>query len=87
MLFHVNNKAKDKIEGNKMKAKGTVRGVSDFILVGYDRTDFIEMKLPGETQTPEQIEFQQQVEKRGHKYHICYSFDQFKILIGILIKN
>lgn len=87
MLFHVNNKSKNKIEGNKMKAKGVVRGPSDFIFIGYGKVSFIEMKLPGETQLPDQIDFQQQVEKRGHKYSLCYSFEEFKKLIYFLIKN
>lgn len=79
-LFHVQNKAKNAIEGSKFKAMGVVKGVSDFVLLLYKEVVFIEMKEDGD-QKPEQLSFQLKVEARGHRYFICRSFDEFKELI------
>lgn len=47
MLFHVNNKARNKIEGNKFKAMGVVKGPSDLVLLAPGgRTVWIEVKVP-----------------------------------------
>ena len=80
MLFHVNNKAMNRIEGSKFKAMGMVKGVSDMILVCPGFVVFMEFKLPGQMQKPEQVSFQQKVETRGHKYHIITSEKQFQEL-------
>ncbi len=78
LLFHVNQKARNKIEGNRMKAMGVVPGVSDLIyLVG---PTFIEMKTPIGTQSKEQKRFQSLVESLGYRYVICRSLEEFKPL-------
>lgn len=82
-LFHVQNKARNKVEGSKFKAMGVVRGVSDFVLLLRKEVVFIEMKTGSEDsdQKAKQISFQLKVEARGHRYFICRSFDEFKELI------
>lgn len=79
MLFHVNQKARNKIEGNRMKAMGVVAGVSDLI---YLRGPvFIEMKSEIGLQSVEQKKFQAIVESLGYRYVICRSLEEFKKII------
>lgn len=77
-LFHVNQKARNAIEGNRMKAMGVVPGVSDLIYLSSAGPVFIEMKSETGTQTKEQKEFETMVTAMGYKYFICRSFEQFK---------
>lgn len=82
MLFHVQNKARNAIEGNKFKAMGVVPGVSDLILIlPAARIIFIEMKVGEGRQSPHQVSFQDKVTKRGHSYVIIRTFEEFKSLI------
>ena len=81
MLFAINNNSKDRREGNQHKAIGVVAGVSDLILVARLRTVYIEMKTERGVQEKEQIEFEDKVFERGHAYHLCRSFEQFKAII------
>ena len=82
LLFHVNNKARNAIEGNKMKAMGVVQGVSDLIyLKPGGSVIFIELKTETGTQSPEQRKWQQKVELAGYKYFIVKSLTDFKKLL------
>lgn len=76
-----NNNSSDRAEGQKNKAKGVVRGVSDFELIIFEVVIFIELKLPGKKQKPEQIEFEQMCELLGHPYIIIETFEEFKRVI------
>lgn len=80
-LFHVNNKAKNAIEGNRMKAMGVKTGVSDLALITSEGTIYIELKTATGTQSKDQKEFQRQVESLGQKYYIVRSLDDFKKII------
>lgn len=81
-LFHVNNKAKNKIEGNQMKAKGVVAGVSDFIYLAKNgKVLFIELKTDEGKQSKEQKEFEQIAKDRGHLYFVVRSVKEFFDLI------
>lgn len=79
LLFHVNQKARNRIEGNRMKAMGVVPGVSDLIYLRGPT--FIEMKSESGGQSSEQRKFQIVVESLGYKYVICRSLEQFKNII------
>lgn len=85
MLFHVQNKARNRIEGNKFKAMGIVKGPSDLVLIIPREVHFIELKTTTGSQSSEQIEFQDKVEMRGHQYHIARSLEEFKALILSLL--
>lgn len=85
MLFHVDNNSGNAIVGNQKKAQGVIRGPSDFVFITEFAVTFIEMKLPGRTQEPEQIDFMNKVRDRGHAYYLCYTFEQFKELICNII--
>lgn len=82
-MLHLNdNNSYNRIEGARKKALGVVKGVSDFEYIDYGGvTWWIEAKLPGEIQLPEQVIFQAKVEARGHRYIIIYSFEDFKKFI------
>lgn len=79
-LFHVNQKARNKIEGNRMKAMGVVAGVSDLIYLSSSGAVFCELKTPEGVQSKEQKEFQRIVEGIGYRYIIIRSLAQFKQL-------
>jgi len=85
MLFHVDNNSWNNIVGAKKKALGVIPGPSDFVLILDGVVVFVEMKLPGRSQTPEQIDFMNKVLARGHSYFIVEYFSQFKNLITTLI--
>lgn len=85
MLFHVQNKARNAIEGNKFKALGVVKGVSDFILVTAGAVHFIEGKTLTGRQSPDQVDFQNKVTERGHHYHIYRTESEFKTLVISLL--
>lgn len=84
MLFHVQNKARNKIEGAKFKAMGVVSGVSDLILVTEGRVVFIELKTGKGVQSEEQQEFEGRVKERGHSYVIIRTEAEFKKLVTLL---
>lgn len=81
MLHHNDNNSFNGIEGARKKAIGVVKGVSDFELVYQGGVLFMEGKMPGEKQLPEQVEFMNMVIDRGHEYVIFYSFEEFQRLI------
>lgn len=81
MLFHVNNKGRNAIEGNKFKAMGVVKGVSDMIYIMPGKVLFIEFKAASGAQRPEQQTFEKKVKERGFNYIIIRTIEEFKKLI------
>lgn len=77
LLFHVNQKAKNAIEGARMKAMGVVAGVSDLVLIKTGAVLFIELKTDTGTQSAPQKEFERKVTAAGHTYVIVKSLDDF----------
>ncbi len=78
-LFHINQKARNAIEGNRMKAMGVVPGVSDFCyLVPGGKVFWLELKTETGRQSDEQIKFQKLCESLGHDYRIIRSLEDFK---------
>lgn len=87
MLFHVQNKAKNAIEGAKFKTLGVVTGVSDFVLILPEgKVAWIEMKDNKGKQSSEQVAFEAKLLIRGHNYYIVRSFEEFKSLVIKLLK-
>ncbi len=77
-LFHVNQKARNIIEGNRMKAMGVVKGVSDMIYLSHGgKCLFLEFKIPGGKQSPDQVKFQKMAQDLGFEYIIVTSKEQF----------
>lgn len=91
MLFHIANEGvRMGAMGSRMKREGIVRGVADLCLAipshGYSAL-YIEMKRPktifhdATYQSPQQKEWQKNVEKYGNKYVVCRSVEEFKDII------
>lgn len=99
-LFSVPNEgARSKANGARMKAQGRRKGVADiffsvpkFFPISFNEKIklpvhgcYIEVKIPGEKQSPEQIAFQKAVESQGYWYRIVTSTDEFiKLIEGYL---
>ena len=78
LLFHVNNKARNAIEGNKMKAMGVVSGVSDLIyLKPGGKPIMIELKWADGSQSKEQKVWQLKVVSSGYEYVIVRCIEDF----------
>jgi hypothetical protein len=71
--------------GKRLKEEGQTPGVSDLILL-ISRSGFnslcIEMKAPGEYQSPEQKSWQKLVEEQRNKYVVCRSLDEFMGIVN-----
>ena len=77
LLFHVNNKARNKIEGMHMKAKGVVPGVVDLVYLKPDgKPVLMELKIETGTQSDDQRKWQLAVEAAGYRYVIIRSIEQ-----------
>ena len=85
MLFHVDNNSYNKVIGARKKALGVVKGVSDLIFIVENAVFFLELKVDGNTQSDEQIDFMDKVMERNHEYVVIRSFDQFKSLINSIL--
>ncbi len=84
-LLHCNmNNSHNRVAGAHAKAVGVVAGISDLEFV-WRKVYFIELKTATGVQKPEQIEFEQKVEKLGHIYLVIRTFEEFKRTICNLI--
>lgn len=67
--------------GYRGRMKGCPKGTADLLAAPYARRQanpvwlWLEIKKPGEKQTPEQIQFQNNVEGRGMTYIVARSMD------------
>jgi hypothetical protein len=89
LLFANNQNGKDQKEQIRLNAMGVVPGVSDLIYISPKGVVFIEMKAPAVPilkkkagkQSPEQKEWQAQVNALGYHYFLVDSFEKFEWLI------
>ena len=81
MLFHADNNSANALVGNRKKASGVVKGVSDMVLITEHGTVYLEFKTLVGVQSAEQKDFQQKVIARNGMYLIVREFDQFVNLI------
>lgn len=83
MLFHVQQKAKNAVEGSRFKSLGVVKGPSDLIYITYGKTVYIEMKIKESwsTQSDEQEDFEKKVKERYQEYYVVRTFEEFTSLI------
>ena len=83
IIFAVpNGGSRDVKEAKNMKREGILAGVADLIIVAKNRVLFVEMKTRKGRQQQSQKDFQEKVEKLGHKYVICRSTDEFRIVVN-----
>ena len=64
-----------------------LEGVSDLELMARNLTIFIEMKLPGKTQSEEQKDFEQCAKELGHIYVVIYTLEQFKNFVKSILNG
>lgn len=78
LLYHPKNNSKNKIDGNRNKALGVVAGIPDLCLAVAHKDRLygslrIELKLPGQKPTQEQLFMHEKLRNSGNKVVICYS--------------
>lgn len=71
----------------KLKNMGMLPGVSDTIIILPNKTLFVEFKTPDGRQQQNQIDFENDVKKLGHEYHIVKSLEDFKKLCSTQITH
>jgi len=84
-IFSVPNEATWK--NNNFKALGVRKGASDLVVVLSNKVLFIETKDGNNTQSKEQIDFEEVVTKLNHSYYLCYSLTQFQQIIWQNLPN
>jgi len=82
--FTITNNSESREKGSLNMAMGVVKGLSDTCwLLPDGRCLWIEMKLPGKTQSDQQKWWQGVVESLGHLYLIAYSRADYFRYIGL----
>ena len=87
VIFAVpNGGSRNLYEAKNMKESGTLAGVADLVIVGNGgKVLFVEMKAGRNKQEDNQILFQKNVERLGHKYVVCRSIEGFKKEIDLWV--
>ena len=80
LCYNLNN-SKNRIDGNRNKAKGLQKGRSDMVLYYSGRAYMIEIKTLTGSQSTEQRQWQKLVESHGFSYSICRGIEEFRELI------
>ena len=79
LYFHVPNERKSSpINMKFLKARGLVPGVADFIFLSGEGCSCIELKIPGNYQSPSQKEFQLRCFNHGISYRVCRSVEEVR---------
>jgi hypothetical protein len=88
LIFAVpNGGTRNIIEAKKLKATGTMPGVSDLIVVLDSKVLFIELKTDTGKQSDKQKEFQEIVTNLNHEYILIRNEEEFKNAILSRIGN
>lgn len=83
LLFHVQQKARNAIEGAKFKAMGLIAGVSDLVyLKPGGRPILMELKIETGAQSSTQKEWQHKVGQAGYEYQIVRSISEAILLFS-----
>jgi hypothetical protein len=82
-----NGGARNLMEASRMKATGTVAGVSDLVWVHKGVVYFIEMKTKTGTQSSVQMQFEKAVTEAGAEYVVIRSFEEFQRYVIWKIKT
>lgn len=83
LLFHVNQKARNAIEGAHLKAKGVVPGVSDLIyLKPGGRPLLMELKTETGSQSQVQYDWELRVTDAGYDYVVVRSLEEAIVIFG-----
>lgn len=76
-----NGGSRNIIEAKKLKATGTMAGVSDLIILHNGKTLFCELKIEKGIQSEKQKEFESIVTNLGFEYKIIRNLEDFKTWI------
>ncbi len=76
-----NGGLRTKHEAMKLKATGTVAGVSDLIVLKPNKAIFVEVKTDIGRQSEDQKKFEEIVKNLGFEYHLVRSLEDFKKII------
>jgi hypothetical protein len=87
VMFSVPNEGKDLFEQLKKKATGLMKGVSDTVIVFPGKTVYCEFKDEKGKQRPDQLLFQEKVEKLGHEYWLIRDKDTFQVKVWNELNN
>jgi hypothetical protein len=80
----VHNNPRNAIDGNRLKAIGLIKGVSDMLYLRDNLPPLcLEFKTAIGTQQPEQKEWQRVAESTGARYVLIRSMEEFCEAIGI----
>lgn len=83
-ILSIPNDSINAIETKRKKNTGLLVGASDLVLLLPNKnTIFVEVKHGKNKQSPNQIDFQNRVEKLGFQYWLVYSLEQFQELCRI----
>ena len=77
-----NGGSRNVVEAMKMKATGTLAGVSDLIVLLPNKCLFIEVKTDKGTQSDKQKEFENTVKSLGFEYYVVRSVNDFILIIN-----
>ena len=80
LCYNLNN-SRNIIDGNRNKAMGLQAGRSDMVLYYQGQTVHIEFKLPGESQSKAQRDWQDLVQSHGFRYEVVRSVGEFRKLV------
>lgn len=87
LIFAVpNGGSRNVLEAKKLKATGTLKGVSDIIINFPGKSVYIEVKTSIGVQSDVQKDFQKRVEDLGMDYHIVRSLENFNEIIMPYLK-
>jgi len=82
LIFSVpNGGTRNILEAKKLKLTGQLAGVSDLVVLLYQKTIFFELKAEKGVQSDVQKLFETNVKKLGFEYHIIKSLEQFKNIL------
>ena len=77
LCYNLNNSA-NKIDGNRNKALGLIKGRSDMVYYYQSSAYMIELKNAKGKQSKEQILWQELLESQGFTYVVIRSLEEFK---------
>jgi len=81
VMFSVPNEGRDVVEQMKKKATGMLKGAADTIIILQGKTIYCEFKDSKGRQQPEQIKFQDKVEKLNQQYWLVRSLEEFQVRV------
>lgn len=78
IFFHCpNGEARSEVTGAKLKAMGVLPGVADIVVITPGGSaNFLELKAPKKTPSPDQITFREACEANGCPYALADSADK-----------